>query len=101
MNKTTSLRALLALALCAATFVSFAEEPNANAAPVSNQVDPVRIDRDGQTICGFDLMSDSERGGYRNMMHQTKAREDRDAIRVDHCARMKIRAKERKATAEE
>lgn len=100
MNRTTKIRALFGLAICAAAFTAFAEEPNANANPAATQTDPARIDRDGQKICGFDLMSESEKGGYRNMMHQTKSREDRDSIRVDHCARMKIRAKERGVTSE-
>ena len=75
-----------------------AEDPTPAAGTPAS--DAARIDRDGKRICGFTLMSDTERGGYRNMMHQTKALEDRDAIRADHCARMRARAKERGVEAD-
>jgi hypothetical protein len=101
MNRTTLIRALAVIAVGAFSAAAMAEEPNANAAAIQKMTDPARIDRDGQRICGFDLMSDSEKGGYRNMMHQTKSLDDRNSIRADHCARMKLRAKERGATAEE
>jgi hypothetical protein len=61
----------------------------------SVEVDPNSIDRDGKRICGFELMTDSEKGGYRAMMHANKALADRDAIRVEHCNVMKKRAAER------
>jgi hypothetical protein len=76
--------------------MSFAEEPNANAAKnTAAMSEPAPTDRDGKPICGWNLMNDSERGGYKNILHQTKTLEDRDAIRADHCARMKARAKEK------
>ena len=68
--------------------IASAEEPTA--APTM-QADPT-IDRDGQRICGWDLMNDSERAGYRNIMHKTADRADRDEIRAAHCAAMKKRA---------
>lgn len=61
------------------------------AEPAAEQTDPT-IDMDGQKICGWDLMNDSERAGYRNIMHKTKVRADRDEIRMYHCADMKKRA---------
>jgi len=90
------LRTLKIAACAAAAFVSSLALAEEHAPPASEtQTDAARIDRDGKHICGYDLMSDTERGGYRNMMHQTKSQEDRDAIRADHCARMRARAKER------
>jgi hypothetical protein len=81
--------------------MSFAEEPTANAAKgTAATSEPAPTDRDGKPICGWNLMNDSERGGYKNIMHQTKAIEDRDSIRVDHCAKMKARAKERGVSGE-
>jgi hypothetical protein len=95
-SKFIALSAALGLALGSLT--AAAEEPVVQTTKVT---DPARIDRDGKKICGFDLMNDSEKGGYKNMMHQTKSLADRDEIRVDHCARMKARAKERGVPAEE
>lgn len=57
----------------------------------AEQTDPT-IDIDGQKICGWDLMNDSEKAGYRNIMHKTKVRADRDEIRRYHCLDMKKRA---------
>ena len=88
-----------ALLLAFGSAANWAEEPNIK--NVDTPTDPARIDRDGKKICGYDLMNDSERAGYRNMMHQTKALADRDEIRVDHCARMRTRAKERGVPADE
>jgi len=81
------------------SFTAYAEEPAPKETVTT--IDPARIDRDGKKICGFDLMSESEKGGYRNMLHQTKSLTDRDEIRVDHCARMRARAKERGVPADE
>ena len=92
-NQSKLIALSVSLALSLGSMIATAEEPNPK--PAATQPDPVKIDRDGKKICGFDLMNDSERGGYRNMMHQTKALADRDAIRVDHCARMKERAQQR------
>jgi hypothetical protein len=61
--------------------------------PPAAQADPT-IDVDGQKICGYDLMNDSEKAGYRNVMHKTKVRADRDEIRMYHCENMKKRAAE-------
>jgi hypothetical protein len=73
--------------------IATAEEPTATQ---SEQTDPT-IDRDGQRICGWDLMNDSERAGYRNIMHKTPVRADRDEIRMYHCENMKKRAQEKAA----
>jgi hypothetical protein len=78
-----------------------AEEPNIKAPTETQQPDPAQIDRDGKRICGYSLMTESERGGHRSMLHHTKSLEDRDAIRVDHCARMRKRAQERGVKMEE
>ena len=101
MRTRSTLFSVLAV-LCLGSFsIASAEEPNANKAPAATQVDPAQIDRDGKKICGFSIMSDSERGGYRNLMHKSAKLEDRDAIRADHCARMRERAKERGVPFEE
>ena len=65
------------------------------AATSAQQSDPAEYDRDGKHICGYDLMSDSERAGHRSMLHATKSLEDRDAIRKDLCERMRKRAQEK------
>jgi hypothetical protein len=70
--------------------IASAEEPT----PAQTPADPT-IDRDGQRICGYDLMNDSEKAGYRNIMHKTSARADRDEIRTAHCEAMKKRAQEK------
>jgi hypothetical protein len=95
--KIASLSISLAFLFCGLSAI--AEEPGNQ--PAAAQTDSVRIDRDGKKICGYDLMNDSERGGYRNIMHQTKALADRDEIRADHCARMRARAKERGVSLDE
>jgi hypothetical protein len=92
--------ALFALALGAMSIATMAEEPNM-ATSSAKQTAEVQIDRDGKQVCGWNLMSESERGGYKNIMHQSKELADRDAIRADHCARMRARAKERGVPAEE
>lgn len=73
---------------------ALAEEPNP-ATTQAAQPDPREFDRDGKHICGYDLMSESERAGHRSQLHFTKSMEDRDAIRKDLCDRMRARAKER------
>jgi hypothetical protein len=72
----------------------YAEEPvpTPNA---STQANAAQLDRDGKRICGYDLMTDSERAGHRSMLHATKSLEDRDAIRADQCKRMQQRAAEK------
>jgi hypothetical protein len=87
----------LAFGLC--SFVAAAEEPNPTSG--ASQSESQQIDRDGKKICGWDVMNDSERAGYRNIMHKTNALEDRDAIRADHCSRMRAREKERGVPVEE
>jgi len=75
--------------------IATAEEPFPTAAQPNAQPDSREFDRDGKHICGYDLMSDSERSGHRSQLHFTKAIEDRDAIRKDLCERMRARAQER------
>jgi hypothetical protein len=93
--------ALVALTMLGAmtSFAALAEEPSDTAKSV--QSDPARLDRDGKRVCGFELMTDSERGGYKSQMYFTKDIKDRDAIRADHCARMRKRAEERGVKLEE
>lgn len=98
LTKLTSISALLALSLCS---VATAEEPTKPTTQPKEQADAARIDRDGKRICGYDLMTESERGGYRNLMHKANVLADRDEIRADHCARMKARAQERGVPFEE
>lgn len=74
---------------------ALAEEPFPVAAQATAQPDPREFDRDGKHICGYDLMTESERSGHRSQLHFTKSLEDRDAIRKDLCERMRARAKER------
>lgn len=79
--------------LLASSTLVMAEEPTRSA--VTPQSHPERFDRDGKYICGYNLMSESERGGHRSQLHFTKSLEDRDAIRKDLCERMRKRAQER------
>ena len=76
--------------------IAAAEDPPVPVAPGEKAADPT-IDVDGQKICGYDLMNDSEKAGYRNIMHKTKVRADRDEIRAYHCEAMKKRAAEKAA----
>jgi hypothetical protein len=98
-RKSIAIAALAAVGAIASVAVQ-AEEPTP-AAATSAQNDPARIDRDGKRICGFDLMTDSERAGHKSQMYFTKDIKDRDAIRADHCARMRKRAEERGVKFEE
>ena len=91
---------LLALVLGTLSLAAMAEEPSTISSS-TKPTDEVQIDRDGKQVCGWNLMSESERGGYKNIMHQTKDLADRDVIRVDHCARMQARAVARSAPTEE
>ena len=88
-----SLAATAFVGVGAAISVQAADAPASTS--VATQNDPAQIDRDGKHICGYELMSDSERAGHRSMLHATKALEDRDVIRADLCARMKKRAAEK------
>jgi len=95
----TTRLAITATAILAvmSTGVAWAEEDNVAVAKAtaSKSVDPATIDRDGKRICGYELMTDSERGGHRSMLHSTKSIADRDAIRDDLCTRMQKRAQEK------
>ena len=63
--------------------------------PVTPQSNPEQFDRDGKHICGYSVMTESERGGYRSMMHNTKELADRDTIRAENCKAMRKRAQEK------
>jgi hypothetical protein len=96
MHSSSGRSKLFALALISSLLALpvYAEEPNPTI-PVTAQSNPEQFDRDGKHICGFNLMNDSERGGYRSMMHATKDPAFRDEIRVEHCKNMRKRAEER------
>jgi hypothetical protein len=86
---------LTAIALGVVTALPVQAEDPSSSTSVAAQTDPARIDRDGKRICGYELMTDSERGGHRSMLHATKVLEDRDVIRADLCKRMQKRADEK------
>ncbi len=92
---------LSSIALAAVTMLGTAAMLSAQAADAvattstATQPDPAQVDRDGKRICGYELMSESERGGHRAMLHMAKAMEDRDAIRTEQCKVMHKRAQER------
>ncbi len=67
----------------------------------SSQSDPKQLDRDGKHICGYNLMSDSERAGMKSMMHNTKELADRDTIRMENCKAMRKRAQEKGVALDE
>ena len=94
-------RAVAVLALGVLSMAARAEEPNPNTTIAKPATEAAPTDRDGKKVCGWALMNESERGGYKNIMHQTKELADRDGIRADHCARMQARAKERGVSVEE
>ena len=90
----------MAIAFAAATILgaalpTLAQQPPAAAAAPAAQDDPARMDRDGKKICGYDLMTESERSGYKSTMYFTKDIKDRDTIRAESCVRMKKRAAEK------
>ncbi len=63
--------------------------------------DPARIDRDGNYICGWELMNDSERAGHKSQLHFNKDIKDRNDIRKAHCDNMRKRAKEKNVALDE
>jgi hypothetical protein len=81
-----------------ATVPAGAEEPSAppaaSAAPTPAE-NPQMFDRDGKRIVGFELMSESERAGYRSMMFSIKDPAARDQARAEHRKAMLKRAAER------
>ena len=80
----------LLIALCGPA--AFAADPPA---AVTLQSNPEQFDRDGKHICGWSLMSESERAGYKSMMHNTKELADRENIRAESCKSMKKRAQDK------
>ncbi|HYM36635.1 MAG TPA: hypothetical protein VET48_14645 [Steroidobacteraceae bacterium] len=73
-------------------FPLYAADPPA---AVTQQNHPEQFDRDGKHICGWSLMSESERAGYKSMMHNTKELADRDSIRMESCQSMRKRAQDK------
>ncbi|HTE41775.1 MAG TPA: hypothetical protein VK629_13160 [Steroidobacteraceae bacterium] len=97
----------IAIAIAAGTLMTMtlapiaqAQEPAATAA-TGTRSDPVRIDKDGFYICGWELMNDSERAGHKSQLYFNKERADRDQIRKAHCDNMRKRAKEKGVTLDE
>ena len=80
-----------AMLVCGASASFAADAP----APVTAQSNPEQFDRDGKHICGYSVMTDPERGGFRSIMHNTKTLEDRDLIRAENCKAMRKRAQEK------
>jgi len=80
------------LLACGASAAFAADTPAAAVTPQSN---PEQFDRDGKHICGFSVMTESERGGYRSMLHNTKDLADRDEIRTENCKAMRKRAQDK------
>jgi len=79
-----------------ANHASAADEP-----PAKEAIPPEQIDRDGKRIVGYDLMTDSERAGYRSTLFFMKTLPERDAFRAQHLEAMKKRAKERGVTLQQ
>jgi hypothetical protein len=82
-----------AVLLFAGLGVAFAADPPASAVTPENH--PEQFDRDGKHICGWSVMTESERGGYKSMMHNTKELADRDNIRAEYCKTMRKRAQDK------
>jgi hypothetical protein len=73
----------------------------ADAPAATGQVPPEQLDRDGKRIVGYELMTDSERAGYRSTLFFMKTLPERDAFRAEHLESMKKRAKERGVTLQQ
>jgi len=69
-----------------------AQSKDSEPADTASRNDPARIDRDGKYICGWDLMSESERAGHKSQLYFTKDPAARDTIRDAHCKNMRARA---------
>ena len=89
-SSTVQLCAIL-IALCGMASALAADPP----AAVTQQSNPEQFDRDGKHICGWSLMSESERAGFKSMMHNTKELADRDNIRAESCKSMRKRAQDK------
>jgi hypothetical protein len=92
LTKRASIYTISAVFLLLCSFGAYAADPPAAVTPQSN---PEQFDRDGKHICGYSLMTESERGGYKSMMHNTKELADRDNIRAEYCNSMRKRAQEK------
>jgi hypothetical protein len=78
-----------------------ADQTAAPAAAAATKPPPEEMDRDGKHIVGYDLMTESERAGYRSTLFFMKTLPERDAFRAQHLDSMKKRAKERGVTLKE
>ena len=75
---------------------SNAEEPLPSAQPtITPETDPQRFDREGKLIVGYELMSDTERSGYRALLFAIKDPVAREQARAAHRQAMETRAAER------
>jgi len=63
--------------------------------PVTPQSNPEQFDRDGKHICGWSVMTESERAGFKSMLHNNNELADRDSIRSESCKAMRKRAQEK------
>jgi hypothetical protein len=89
------------VAVCVA-LSALAEEPTPAAAAITPAaLDPQRLDRDGQPIYGFELMTESEVSGLRSMLFSIKDPKTRDEARAAHRKAMDKRAAERGVTIKE
>jgi hypothetical protein len=73
----------------------------ADAPPATAQIPPEQLDRDGKRIVGYELMTESERAGYRSTLFFMKTLPERDAFRAQHLESMKKRAKEKGVTLQQ
>jgi hypothetical protein len=94
-----SLLAALAAIAPGASVIAADQAPPATA--TATKPPPEEIDRDGKHIVGYDLMTESERAGYRSTLFFMKTLPERDAFRAQHVDAMKKRAKERGVTLKE
>jgi hypothetical protein len=63
--------------------------------PVTQKSNPEQFDIDGKHICGWSVMTESERAGFKSLMHNNKEMADRELIRTENCKAMKKRAQDK------
>ena len=59
---------------------------------------PLQVSNSGDTVYGWQLMTEQERIEHRNKMRGMKTKEERETYRSEHHMRMQERAKERGVT---
>ena len=94
------LRAAIPLAVLAGS-IAAAEEPGVTAPIATPAVDPRMLDREGKPIYGFELMSETEVGGFRALLFSIKDPVAREEARAAHRKAMDKRAAERGVTIKE